>query len=423
MACPVVLSGVAFLGSTLDHIDCQAQSIGAFGFQALSAPNSLGATIVLGLLTLFIAVFGYRLLFGQPVEGRDVVSAFLKIGIVLTLATSWPAFRTVAYDTVLYGPAEVAGDLTGASDLASSYGLYARLQNVDTGIVALTVAGTGRNGEAEGGGNPNPAAQPGQARTPQEIAFAGVALGDEFGLGFARVAYLAGTLAPLAALRVAAGLLLGLAPLFAGLLLFDGTRGIFFGWIRALATVALGSLAMIVSLAVELALIEPWLTDVIARRQARFIAPAAPTELLVMTASFAIVALGLLVLFARLAFSPSAVASFVRTHIDDWRARQGRRISAAAPATLPVLPSRAAQVAERLTTVYQGERWGGGDRSRGGDAVGATGTVVGPAGAGGRMIEPTSLAVPGTTQVPLGSRYRRSVRRTSQMTRTRDRRA
>ena len=86
MACPSVTTGSRFLVETLSHLDCQAQTIGSFGFQALAAPGSPASLALAGLLTLFIALFGIRMLFGSGVEPRDAVTAVLKVAIVLTLA-------------------------------------------------------------------------------------------------------------------------------------------------------------------------------------------------------------------------------------------------------------------------------------------------------------------------------------------------
>src|SRR5688500_8822183 len=109
MACPAVLNGGQFLVQALAHLDCQAQTLGSFGFQSLAATGSPAAVALTALLTLFVAIYGIRLLFGHGgSEARDLVGAMLKVGIVLTIAVSWPAWRTVAYDTVLYGPSEVA---------------------------------------------------------------------------------------------------------------------------------------------------------------------------------------------------------------------------------------------------------------------------------------------------------------------------
>src|SRR3546814_18701085 len=57
---------------------------------------------------------------------------------------------------------------------------------------------------------------------------------DSFALGFARVIFLVSTIASFAIVRIAAALLLALAPLFVAFLLFDGTRGLFEGWAQAL---------------------------------------------------------------------------------------------------------------------------------------------------------------------------------------------
>lgn len=108
MACEAITTGNAFLSSALAHIDCQAQTIGSFGFSALSEPGSPVSQILTALLVIFVAIFGLRLLLGYSTGPRDVVTAVLKVGIVLALATSWPAYRTLVYGTVLHGPAELA---------------------------------------------------------------------------------------------------------------------------------------------------------------------------------------------------------------------------------------------------------------------------------------------------------------------------
>src|SRR5690606_30564527 len=92
MACPSVITGSEFLVRTLAHLDCQAQTLGSFGFQSLAASGSIAGVILSALLALFIALYAIRLLFGPGDEPRDLVGAVLKVGIVLTLAVSWPAW-------------------------------------------------------------------------------------------------------------------------------------------------------------------------------------------------------------------------------------------------------------------------------------------------------------------------------------------
>jgi type IV secretion system protein VirB6 len=190
MACPDVLTGQRFVAQSLAHIDCQAQAIGAYGYGALIDPNSTVALALTALFTVFVAIFGLRLMSGEQISGRDLVGDALRVAIVLTLATSWPAWRTLGYDLVMKGPAEIAGIVGSASDLPGSRGdMAARLQAADDGIVLLTVYGTGRN---TGGTN--------RSDTIGD-SFRGVAIADQEGLASGRTAFLTGLLGPTAIVR------------------------------------------------------------------------------------------------------------------------------------------------------------------------------------------------------------------------------
>src|SRR5687768_3698520 len=204
MACPAVRTGGEFLIETLAHLDCQAQTLGSFGFQSLASPGSPVATVLTALLTLFVAIYAIRLLFGPGDEPANLINAVLKIGIVLTIAVSWPAWRVLAYDVVLYGPSDVAATVMPSTMPDPRPPLPQRLQAIDQGIAALTVAGTGRD--------------TGEIIDPAG-GFRSIALADETGIGWARPFYLASTIGALGLLRIASGLLLALAPLIAGLLL------------------------------------------------------------------------------------------------------------------------------------------------------------------------------------------------------------
>jgi Type IV secretory pathway, VirB6 components len=293
MSCPAVTSSNAFLIETLSHIDCQAQTIGSVGFQSLSTPSSPASILLTTLLTLFIALFGIRLLFSEDLGVEDAIGAILKIAIVLTLALSWPAYRVLAYDTVLYGPGELSARIAGISTPSAQDELAQRLQRIDDKIVALTALGTGR--------------QTGSLERPQgDVAsFRGIALGDETAFGWSRALYLGFIIGSLATLRIAAGLLLALGPIFAGLLLFDITRGLFAGWFRGLALTALGSLGISLLLTIQATIMEPWLASLVNRRTMGYATPSAPTELVALALGFAIAAIGLLALLSRVAFQNS----------------------------------------------------------------------------------------------------------------------
>src|SRR3546814_4617513 len=125
---------------------------------------------------------------------------------------------------------------------------------------------------------------------------------DNFALGFARVVFLVATIASFAAVRIVAGLLLALAPLFAAFLLFDGTRGLFAGWLKALIGSALGSLAIAITLGVTLAFLEPWLATLLARRGAGLDIMGGPAQLFAAATIFAIALAAVMVIVGRAAY-------------------------------------------------------------------------------------------------------------------------
>lgn len=346
MACPAILTGGKFLASTLGHLDCQAQVIGSYGYGALADPGSTVSLALLGLLTIFIALFGIRLLLGAPIAGRDVIGDVIKIGLVLTLATSWPAWRIVGYDLVLNAPGEIAQTIGASSSLPGSNGtLRARLQNADDGLVAMTMFGTGR---LTGGV---------VAGTDLGDSFHGIALADETGFGWGRVLFLAGTIGPYAIVRLGAGILLGIAPLMAGLLLFAGTAGPFFGWLRGLAFCALGSVALSLIQGTQLAILDPWITDVLAQRGGGTFTPSAPTELIVLALAFVTLSFGALFLAARITFMPHLLPpGLISKTPESWTPafRDHQAAPANAQAALPP-PSRAHAIAEAVATSMRRE--------------------------------------------------------------------
>jgi len=290
MACPTIITGDAFLSRTIAHIDCQAQVIGSYGYLALGQPGSLASILVTGLLTLFIGLFGIRLLFGPPPGARDLVMDVLKTGIVLTLAFSWPAFQTVVYEVTLKGPAGIASAIQSGVGGPSGAALIEQLQTTDNAITDLTAVGTGRNtGElinrANGG-----------------ASFQGSALQDETAFGSARLLYLASVIGSLGLLRIGAGILLALAPIVAGLYFFPQSRGIFAGWFKALVFTFAGSIATTILLFVQMAVVEPWLSDALRVRSLGYAIPSAPTELLAIMLGFLVVHLTMLWLVAKAAF-------------------------------------------------------------------------------------------------------------------------
>ncbi|HEV7658856.1 MAG TPA: type IV secretion system protein [Allosphingosinicella sp.] len=390
-----------FLQGLLSYVDCQAQSIGANGYEALASPGSTLSLVVTGFLTLFVAFLGYRMLFGQTPTVREGVLALLKIGIVLAFATSWAVYRTLVYDVALKGPAELSAQIGQSAALPGvGGGLVERLGYTDRAFVALAILGTGDTTAETPRGN----------ATGEQVAPPPFANFDNFAIGGSRILYLAGAIGALASVRLIAGLLLALGPFFIAFLLFEGTRGLFVGWVRALAAAALGALGTSIVLGVQLALLEPRLAELIALRTAGRPIPGAAIELFVIALVFTLVLLAMLIAAARVALgfrlpegwrqAPAQLAEAVRG--DSLRFAGAPREPAAAGADR----SRAAQVADAVAASQRRE-------SAAATAGGSGRTGAASDGQPSRRIGqhmPAHDTPAAAAAVPIGQSYRRRTR-------------
>ncbi|NIJ18697.1 type IV secretion system protein VirB6 [Sphingomonas naasensis] len=394
-ACPGVVEDL-FLQSVLGFVDCQAQSIGTAAYQTLAAPGSPLSLFLTGLLTLFIAFVGYRMLMGEVPGVRDGVLALVKIGVVLALAVSWPVYRTLFYDTALHGPAELVAQVGAPAGVpGADGGLVTRLELVDDALLELgrlELAPTNNSGEVRVVDGREVVVPP-PSREPQTI----------FGtsaLGTARWVFLTATIACFASVRLLAGLLLALGPFFIAFLLFEGTRGLFEGWIRALGAAALGAVAVTLLLGVELALLEPWLAELIARRGATLPIGGAPTELLVVMTAFALALVAGLGMAARVAVAfrmPSTWRNLSSRLVANLRAGDRLHVPLAqrhgqAPAEQL---SRAAAVAEAVVHAQRREAMAGAAAGIAGIAPQSATTRTG------------ARDLPVAAPVPLGQSHRR----------------
>jgi type IV secretion system protein VirB6 len=289
-ACAPVSSGSEFLKGSLAYLDCSGRSIGSAGYIALSQPTSIPSQLVLTAVTLFIAWHGIRMMFGRMPDMSDAVLAAAKIGLVVMLVSSWPAVRTLFASPIFNGPAEMSVQ----ARLEGPMTLEDRLQQVDNGIVTLTRWGSGkldiRAGQTADG-------------QPAATEFSGIALTDNLALGMGRLCFLIGALISIGLLKLVAGIMISALPIFAGLLLFEGARGLFWGWLRMLFALFVASFAIPLILTAEVSLIGPWLARAIEDRSSYFATPSAPTELLAISGSFLPILLGSIVLIVRICFT------------------------------------------------------------------------------------------------------------------------
>jgi type IV secretion system protein VirB6 len=395
MSCVAPPTGSGFLAATLANFDCQAQTIGEAGYQALASPGSPLSLALTALLAIFVAIIGFRFLAGRPYGVDEWIAAALKIGFVLVLAASWPAYRTVVYDVVLKGPAEISGSIGRASALpGSDGGLGLRLQGVDNGIMALVESGSGRLDVS--------------ARRPEGAV--APPLSDDTTLGWGKTLFVSSIIGSFGLLRLGGGIFLALAPLFAGSLLFEATRFLFFGWLRSLIAIAIGSTGLAIVLGAELVIIEPWLSQVLAMRAAKVAALSAPFELLALTLAFSLAMLGVFALSLRIAFASPIVTKVQAVIERAAQSFQGEIVSAR-----PAISDRSDSLSEqsRAQTIAQSMR----------QTINREGQIA-AAMSGGPGSSPSRAVLSGNTrqaadtrqQIPLGRSYPSPSRRVSNQT-------
>lgn len=392
--CDTPQQSSGFVSSMVRFVDCQAEALGSAPYQALAAPGSTLSIVLTGFLTIFIALIGYNLLLGRSFTVRSATLAAVKIGAVFALATSWPAYRTLVYDLVTDGPAQIVSDIGRPAAVPGSDGsLLQRLDLADGAMVQLAILGPGNTVVARTDIAPPP--------------FGGF---DAFALGGARILFLLTATAGLGVVRIIAGLMLALGPFFIAFVLFDSTRSLFEGWVRVLAGAALAAVGVALALGLQLALIEPWLAGVLARRLAGEALPSVPVELLVVTSMFALTVLAVLAacLWLARAFRMAPLAGYAGERPDrvPSTARQ-EQPAGRASAQSQDERTRARAVADVLVSMQR--------REVGGSGIAGASRV--PALASGRDAGLTPARV---AHVPVGRSFRRARPRHSASTGKRD---
>jgi type IV secretion system protein VirB6 len=369
--CPAISEG-AFLSSVLDYIDCQARSLGALGYQSLTSPGALVPAALTIILTLFVGMLGIRMLLGQTPGSRDLVLSVLKIGIVCALALSWSAYKTLVYDVAMLGPSDLGARISSPyAPAGAGRDLLGQLQDIDNAFLHLGQLGMGPR-QLSSTVTVDPSS--GQPVAVTESSSEPPHIFEAFSLGTARLVFLVGTIASLGAARLIAGLLLAIGPLFVMFLLFENTRSLFEGWVRGLAAAAIAAFAVTMLLSIEVSLLTPWLSEILALRQAGYPVGGAATELLVVTFAFALILVAGLATGARVAIAFRLGGG---RQVREQQAGTSRHVALAAPA---------------LSVAFAGERRSPDVRSR----AAATGEAL------AMMERREMLSAGGNAQVPHG---------------------
>lgn len=383
--CPAAAADAPLVRSLLDGVDCNVNGLAVEGYAVLARPDGPVLSVLTALLTLYVAFIGLRLLLGRGgLTVGEATVAVLKIGLVLVLATSWDAYQTVVYDALFRGPTDLAAHLLAAVQPAGSAfrgDPFAGLQAAHDVLTGTAGAYAGRAGAASpllGG-----------------VAFSAAAL------NVAAFLMLMSTVGTLLAAKVVLAILLALAPVFAGLLLFDATRGALEGWLKAAVGFALVPLVTTLALAVELTVLEPHLVRLVQMRASGELEDGPAVTILVLCLVFAGVLTGLGVAGAviaaglRLPRSARPLAAPAEPSSSPSVSARAALTPGAVAVAATAPPSRASQAGAALIAL---------DR-RDARAQGAT-----AADPGERRVAPAldRAAAAGATAEPLGRTWRRA---------------
>lgn len=223
------------------YLDCQSRVLGENGFQAF-ASSPISAAMLSGLATIFVALIGYRMLLGAQPTVRDGVAWSARLGIVIALLSSWPAFNALVYRVAIEGPREVAGVILPASGLATSVS-DRQIQSIYDLL---------REGSPTPPQNETPNAAAAAASTQGQPAAEAQKTPSLQADGMIASLLVISTIGLSSGLKLTTAFLLAIAPVATLGLLFRATVGLFDGWLRALAGAVLAALAARVTGAIEM---------------------------------------------------------------------------------------------------------------------------------------------------------------------------
>jgi type IV secretion system protein VirB6 len=329
-SCPAPGPDYPLVYSLLGSVDCNVQALVHTGYSAIFQPGGAIGGLLTALLTIYVAVMGYRLLLGQSqLRVSDFALNAVKLGVVIALSTQWETYQTVVYDLLFRGPQQLAGLIAGAVDPDSTLMHGDVFTGLQTAFDDLSNFGAGYASHSP------PSASP---------MLGGAGFGALLLTSSASILLLS-TLGVLLVAKIVLGLLLAVGPLFIALLLFESTRGVFEGWLRASLAFAFAPLAVTVLLGIALTMLEPSLTQMqdLQKEHIYTLAPAYSVMTLILV--FAGVSLGALAAGGVIALGfhlPKAL-----------RPADAAIASAAARSSEPVVlsQSRAARVAAAATAL------------------------------------------------------------------------
>ena len=235
--------GPSGIAEALRVVDCMSGEAASFAFSRLFGSDALLGQALTLALTLYIAFYAIGLLTGRTsLSVSSLTPRMMTLGIALTFATSWVAYQSVIWNLLVGAPDQIASLLIGSQGSATS--LFADRLDTIFAVVAQAAALT----EASAAG------------LPQSTSLAS---GPDL-LWLSALLLLLGTVGVLLVARIALAAMLALGPIFIICGLFEGSRGLFEGWIKAAVLFALTPLLAVLIGGATIAMLSPMLDSLAA---------------------------------------------------------------------------------------------------------------------------------------------------------------
>jgi type IV secretion system protein VirB6 len=350
--CPAPGPDDPLVRSLLTVVDCNVQAVAQTGYFTLFQPGGAYPAVLSALLVCYVALIGYRLLLGRSqLQITDFALTALKLGAVVALATQWSTYQTVVYRTLFFGPEQIADVMLHSLRANGSIlggdvfdGLQRAVGDLTSFSPATPPGAPAAAAAAPAGG----LAAAGAGQLSTLLSKAGF---DSLLLLGSAVILLISTLGVLLASKIVLGLLLALGPIFIALMLFESTRGLFEGWLRASVAFAFAPLAVTLLLGLSLTLLEPSLQQIEGMRASSSYVPGVAFAVAVLVTVTASVAAGLLI-------AGGMIASAL--HIPGGRGpgAASAPIAAAAETQTVAVQARAARTASALAAQDRREAGG-----------------------------------------------------------------
>jgi type IV secretion system protein VirB6 len=247
-ACPAAAIETMRMTALLRSVDCEINGAVFTSYRNLfgGAATPLASALVVAM-TVYVAIIGFQLLRGHGGLSMLTPRALL-LGLVLTFATSWPAYQTMVSGLLERGPDEIAQALTGSRGSAT----LAFADRIDRLFGTLA--------HQASGGEPVPAATP-DAAAPAPVA-GSVTLPTSSMITpllvwSSALILLAGTIGVLVTAKIVLGVLLAIGPVFIVLALFAATRPLFEGWLKTALLFALAPMLVTLCGSAALRFLDP----------------------------------------------------------------------------------------------------------------------------------------------------------------------